>query len=938
MAPTGGQAALRAGLASVLGVRPRPEPAGGYLRWCLTAGVLTAVLALWLAAGLGGASVSQAVSNVALGFAALAAAQSCLARSRRSSGRNRWAWALLGAAALSWTAGQCCWVWYESILGDRAPFPSVADVGYLAMPPLTAAGLLMLPAAAQSAANRARAVLDGLLIAGSLLLVSWVLVLRPLIDAGGDTPLALVIGLAYPLGDVVVVTIVLFMLAHFRHAGRAPMPLALVGTGLVTFAVSDSGFAYVTLTGSYSSGAVIDLGWFVGFMLILLAARKPPPAGEPAETGPVNGRPLGVLLPYLAVLAAVGISTLDLARTGETDAFVSWNRSVIILLMVGRQVLTLLENLSLTRHLEARVADRTAELRASEQRFRALVQHSSDVVTVVDVEGIVLYQSESITRVFGYPVATVAGHPLATLLDAEAAGRLCGALRQVALRPYGSLVLELAVRHRDGHLCQVEMTMTNLLEDPSVSGVVLNTRDVSERKELEDQLTHEAFHDSLTKLANRTLFKDRVDHALRRRQAGDGGVAVLFLDLDGFKEVNDSLGHASGDQLLIRVAERLRTSVRPEDTVARFGGDEFAVLIETATREHGTVEVARRMAEALREPFTVENQEIHVRASIGIAAADPDPREATDADQLMRNADLAMYRAKAAGQGGFAQYDPQMHTGLVERLQLESDLRRAVDTPELELHYQPTIELATGALIGFEALARWRHPVRGFVSPADFIPLAESTGLIRPIGTWVLNEACRQAASWSTDAAGRPLTMSVNVSGRQFERTDLPAIVAAALAESGLSPDRLCLEMTESVLMNDNDEIRALLRRLKDMGVRLAIDDFGTGYSSLSYLHRFPVDTLKIDRSFVERLSHQPEDAALARAIVQLGQSLGMVTVAEGIEQYDQFLALRQMTCELGQGYYFSRPLAAAEAGRLVYDAAPAAVASGPRPAPAAAE
>jgi diguanylate cyclase (GGDEF)-like protein/PAS domain S-box-containing protein len=902
--------------------RRRAAISPSYATYCAIVTGLTIVFAVWLYFGFGGPAVSQTLSNVALGAAAVAAAVVCLARSRRVAGRSRRAWRLIGCSTLSWGVGQGFWTWYESVRGDEVPFPSLADVGYLGMVPLVAAGLLMLPVASQSLANRVRSVLDGLMVAGSLLLVSWILVLGPLIAAGGDT-LALVISLAYPLGDIVVVTIVLYMLARARQAGGQPMPLGMVGVGLVTFAVSDSGFAYLNLTGAYASGAVIDLGWFVGFALIGLAALRPTPVAVTDEDGPAEARPAGLLLPYVAVVAGIATSMIDLVRTGEVESFVSWNRSAIILLVVGRQVLTLVENLSLTRHLEARVAARTAELRASEQRFQALVQHSSDVVTVVDPQALVLYQSESVTRVFGYQAADLTGRPLTALLQPDASARLLGALRDASIKPYGSLVVEIPMRHSSGHLCQAEMTITNLLDVPSVGGLVLNTRNVSERKELEDQLIHEAFHDSLTNLANRALFTDRVDQAMRRGHRSDMTAAVLFLDLDGFKEVNDSLGHAAGDQLLMLVADRLRTAIRPEDTVARFGGDEFAMLIE-AWAEQDAIDLAHRIVELLRTPFLLGTQEIHVRGSIGIAVAGPD---ATDADQLMRNADLAMYRAKATGEGGFARYDPQMHIGLVERLQTESDLRRALEQRELELHYQPTIDLASGAIVGFEALARWPHPTRGMVSPAEFIPIAEASGLIRPLGQWVLTEACRQAVRWSEDH-DRPLTMSVNVSGRQFDHTGLFEIVSTALAETGLAPERLCLEMTESVLMNDTAENLLLFRRLKAMGVRLAIDDFGTGYSSLSYLHQFPVDTLKIDRSFVERLSHSSDDAALARTIVQLGQSLGMVTVAEGIDQYGQFLALRRMSCDLGQGYYFSRPLPADGATGLLRDSARDAIGS----------
>jgi diguanylate cyclase (GGDEF)-like protein/PAS domain S-box-containing protein len=895
-----------------------PNP--GYAWLCAVAAVATAILGVWLVTGFGGPRVSQTISNVALFVAALTAAWACLHRGRRTNGRIRWAWSLVGLSVLSWGLGQIAWTWYESVLGDEVPFPSVADIGYLGLAPLTAAGLLILPVAAQTSANSARSVLDGLMIAASLLLVSWVGVLRPLLHAGADSMLALVISLAYPIGDIVVVTIALFMMARARRGGPAAMPLGLVGTGLVTFAVADSGFAYLTLVDAYASGAVIDLGWFAGFTLIMLAAYKPTSTAQTDTMVATVQRPLGVLLPYLAVVGALVASMFELVRTGQVETFVSWNRSVIIALIVGRQLLTLLENRSLTRHLEARVASRTAELKSSEQRFQALVQHSSDVVTVVDAGGVVRYQSESVTRVFGYTATELTGQPLDGILDGHSPTQLREALHQLSGHPYGNLTLELDVRHHDGRARQVEMMITNLMDDENVRGYVLNTRDISERKQLEAQLVHEAFHDTLTKLANRALFRDRVDQTLHRRHASEALIAVLFLDLDGFKEVNDSLGHASGDQLLIQVAERLRASVRVMDTVARFGGDEFAVLIEQSTSDdRDAVDVAKRIVDDLREPFLLEGQEMHVRASIGIATAGV---HADDADQLMRNADLAMYRAKAAGDGGFAQYDPQMHSGLVDRLQMENDLRRALEHNELQLHYQPTIEMRTGTIIGFEALVRWNHPTRGSVSPTEFIPLAESTGMIRELGKWVLGQACRQAVEWGATTPYRALTMCVNVSGRQFEQADLPEIVAEVLADSNLSPQQLCLEMTESVLMNDTEENLALLVRLKEMGVRLAIDDFGTGYSSLSYLHRFPVDTIKIDRSFIERLNGQRDDSALARTIIQLGRSLGMAIVAEGIEHYSQFLALRRMGCDVGQGYYFSPPLPCPDATRLLEEAA----------------
>jgi diguanylate cyclase (GGDEF)-like protein/PAS domain S-box-containing protein len=924
-----------------------PAHLRGWARLCLVMACVVATFAAVLTTGLGGAGAAQTMSNVGLCVGANSAAVACLFRARSFAGRLRWGWAFVGLGVLSWGLGQAGWVYLESFRGDEVPFPSQADIGYLGMVLLTPIGLMIMPSAAQALANRARSVLDGLMVATSLVLMAWIFVVEPLIRAGGDSALALYISLTYPLGDVVIVTIVIYMLALQRSRGRTFSQLALVGAGIVAFAMSDIGYAYLNLVGAYASGGPTDIGWFAGFSLILLAARKPvPPAPvaapggedvpaetagteetETAETETGGGQPFGVLLPYVVVLAALFTSVVWFARNGQGDSFVAYTRSALILLIVGRQLLTLLENRNLTRNLEARVADRTAKLFASEQRFHALVQHSSDVVTVVSTEAEVLYQSESVQRVFGYPAHWLSGRRLTNLLDRESAVRLAEALRSVAGRPYATTVLELTVRHRDRRERQAEMTITNLLGDPSVGGLVLNTRDISERKELQDQLVHEAYHDALTQLANRALFRERVGEALQGRRRTDD-VTVLFLDLDGFKEVNDSLGHLAGDQLLVQVADRLRESVRDGDVVARFGGDEFAVLIQSTIGAPDAEMVAGRIVEGLQEPFLIDDRDIHVQASIGLASAGvsggagvsgaPQDAETDGAEQLMRNADLAMYKAKSAGGSGFASYDPQMLSGLVERLEIEADLRMALERGELELHYQPTIDLADSRVVGFEALVRWQHPTRGLISPLDFIPIAEATGLIVPLGRWVIAESCRQSMRWSGQNGGDPVKIAVNVSVRQFDRSDLPTMVGEVLVETGMPAGRLCLEMTESVLMTDTEENLAQLVRLKELGVTLAIDDFGTGYSSLAYLRRFPVDTLKIDRSFVERLGEEADDAALANTIVQLGRSLGMSTVAEGIEEYGQLAALREMGCDYAQGFYFSRPVPAAEAGRLL--------------------
>jgi diguanylate cyclase (GGDEF)-like protein len=428
-------------------------------------------------------------------------------------------------------------------------------------------------------------------------------------------------------------------------------------------------------------------------------------------------------------------------------------------------------------------------------------------------------------------------------------------------------------------------------------------------RETERQLAHQALHDSLTGLPNRVLFLDRVEHALARRPRNSAPVAVLFLDLDDFKSVNDTLGHSMGDELLRATAERLRPLVRNSDTCARLGGDEFAIVLEEARSAESARIVAERMLGALRGTFSLGRQEVYVGASIGIAVAGDNDKAA----DLLRNADLAMYMAKTGGKHRAVVFDPSMHAAVVRRVELQQDLRVAMARKEFVLQYQPIVALDTGRVAGLEALARWDHPTRGRIAPLEFIPIAEQTGAILEIGKWILSEACCACMGWSNGPSETGLSVTVNVSGYELREPTYVDHVREALARSGLPPHRLILEVTENILVGNDTVTIDRLRALKDLGVLLAIDDFGTGYSSLSYLQQFPVDIIKIDKSFIDNLGVQGVESPLSSAVVTLGSALSLRTIAEGIETEGQFDRLRHLGCPYGQGYLFARPLSAAD-------------------------
>lgn len=553
-----------------------------------------------------------------------------------------------------------------------------------------------------------------------------------------------------------------------------------------------------------------------------------------------------------------------------------------------------------------------------EERFYSLAQNVTDIITVFEADGRVRYQSPSIERVLGYrPQELIENTPWFFVHPGDVA-QLQRLFARSAERPGIHSPIEVRVAHRDGSWRYLEAVANNLLQDPQVRGIVVTSRDITERKQLEERLARQAFYDPLTQLPNRALFMERLEQALADAAERGGRVAVCFVDLDGFKVINDSLGHGVGDELLTAVARRLASCVDPGDIVARFGGDEFTILVENAGQPARAVHTAERVIHALRRPFPLADREVTVGASAGIAFSPPGGRR-IQAEDLVREADTALYAAKEAGKGRAVIFQPQMKAQVVRRLSLESDLRRAIDHGELVLYYQPEVELLTGQIVGMEALVRWQHPQLGLILPEDFIPLAEESGMIVMLGEWVLETACRQAHLWQRQRGGiEPLVMSVNLSARQFHQADLAKQVARILRRTGLQPSNLKLEITESVLMREERRAVQTLAHLKGLGLRLAIDDFGTGYSSLSYLRQFTVDTLKIDRSFLTGLEHDDRKAAIVQAITTLAHALGMDVTIEGVETAEQMARARALCCDRGQGFYFSPPLSSEDLGHLI--------------------
>ena len=777
------------------------------------------------------------------------------------------------------------------------PFPSLGDAFFLAFYPLVFAGVATVVRAAAVRVQWARLGLDAIILLLGFGGFFWYCVIAPTAASPHDPDM-----LRYALAQGYIALNCIVLLACgvlLMHSGAAPIPrraMLLLTLGFSSMSVADIVWAMSKVGGSYIPGGLSDAMYLSCYVWLASAAREQL-RGAPAARRTPSAFSSALIqgMPYIAMM----VSFFVLVYVESSSAASPVNMMTITIFVLTALVMVrqgvLLRDDALLR--ERRAAGLV------EARYASLIRNASDVIMITDPEGRLRFASPAAARTFAIHPDDLVGRNLLDLWADGERERLAAFLAEVATTRGRTIGPVEAVVDTGDRRSTLECVGSNLTDDTAIAGLTLNFRDVTERKTLEEQLRKLAFHDPLTLLANRSLFWNRVEHALALAQRTTQRVAVMFLDLDNFKNVNDSLGHDAGDRLLQAAAQRLVKSTRPSDTVARLGGDEFAILLEGIGSDLDVERVAAPISAAFNRPLLLDGRETEATASIGVACSRP----GDDAEQLLRNADIAMYSAKAAGKARLVVFQPHMQEQLHDRLRLEQDIDLALARDEFFLEFQPVVDLTSRELLGVEALLRWNHPRRGVVMPADFIPIAEESGRIVELGRWVLVEACRQVRAFSESiTAGTGLRVAINISGRHLQQGNLVEDVRNALEISGLEPGSLVIELTESTIMQNTEVNLERFRELKALGVRLAIDDFGMGYSSLSYLHRFPIDIMKIDRAFVSRMTEQNGGPELARAVVMLGTTLGLETIAEGIEHEDQVTTLLDLGCVAGQGFLFA--------------------------------
>ncbi|MGQ0434473.1 MAG: putative bifunctional diguanylate cyclase/phosphodiesterase [Microthrixaceae bacterium] len=809
----------------------------------------------------------------------------------RASARG--AWYLLIAGTATFVVGDNLYSVRTYVQHAEVTFPSFVDIPYLAMYPLLISGLLWLVRRRTPGRDRA-SLLDAAIITAGLGLLSWIAVIVPYVRSHDMSVLARLTAITYPLGDVVLLAIAVRLAVG---AGRRPVAFWLLTGSIVPLLIADSLYGWMNLTGVWLEHNIVDAGWIMFYVGWGAAALHPSMAELSVNVGQsITVTARRAVLVSTAAFIPPGLLLFQEATGGVVDpTAIGLSAMVLVALVLVRT---------------AGVAKEVADQR-SETRFQTLVDNASDAIVVVDDVGRVRYQTPSAERVLGRTASELLDQPIGDLLSVHDRSQL----QRMLATSVALTTVEWRIQFGDGTPRDLEVIAADLRGNPGIGGVVLTMRDVTERTALDGELRRRALHDLLTGLPNRALFEDRFVHALERAAHRGGEVAVLLLDLDDFQLINDSLGHAAGDDLLVAVATRLSSILKPGDTLARFGGDEFALLVEHGDVRRGAAAVAERVMDALREPLTLGSRRVPVGASVGIAVASG----TTTPDRLLRDADLAMYVAKRNGKACVEWFAPEMHDQAALQFQVVSELKGAIEGDELVVHYQPIVEVSSGRAVGVEALVRWNHPQRGLLQPSEFIAVAERTGLVVPLGCWVLDQACLQVREWRlAGLVDEAFYVSVNLSARHFRDHRVIQDVVHAINRSALPASTLLIEITESALEADLDPDGRLVGALKAQGTRLAIDDFGTGYSSLGRLATFPIDVIKIDKSFIDQVAVDAAAETMVRSIVALTSALGLTAIAEGVEDQDQADTLIRLGCTLAQGYLFARPLPAADVTSLL--------------------
>ncbi|WP_164551832.1 EAL domain-containing protein [Streptomyces sp. WAC 01529] len=903
----------------------RPLPGGRGLTSQLALLLICGAYALGSALGWGSDRLALIMGDFGLSIAAAAAAVSCFCYSRTRRSRFRPAWLLFAFSSAMAALGNGVWGWYEVVLDQKVPSPGLADLFFLCFAPPAIIGLLVLAKRPVTKAGWGCLALDSWLIGGSLLTLSWSLALTHNAQFQGRSVAHAAYSLAYPLLDIALVSMVLAL--HFRRssANRTAVNTAIGALALTV--MCDALFTSPLLHNTYSSGQLLDAGWFAGSLLLAyapwaapwhageggdqdharVAADSDPVEARSATTRPIAGS-LAALTPYLAAAVCTLGILYNVLSGRSVDRVVLFTAGTVVLALVARQGIMLLDNITLTQ-----------ELAQKENHFRSLVQGSSDVIMIAAPNGILRYVSPAAAGVYGRDAEELVGSELASLIHPEDLGRVVHEVRRfLAASPVEETTTRIECRFRSGNgdWLNVESTVNR-----HHGGLIFNSRDVTERVRLQAQLQHNAEHDPLTDLPNRALFTRRVSQALTGRRVTDRGTAVLFIDLDGFKAVNDTIGHQAGDELLIQAARRLQEAVRSGDTASRLGGDEFAALIvgdgtrDQAAREQHIYELADRLRITLSQPYAIDGNDVRVAASIGVAFAEP----GIGAGELLRNADLAMYRAKAAGKGRVELYAPQMQADVVRKAELATRLRSALHDGEFALLHQPVVSLDDGRITAVAAQARWRSAQGILFTPAEFLRVSEAGGgrdggngkegdRAAELGRWMLEAAVEQAAERGRNGHAVPVT--VRMSARRLLDRSMPlGSIEALLTRHGLPSGGLIIELADSDPRVSLDELERRLTALRRLGVRIALDGFGSGYAAITALRRLPVDVLKLDRGLVEGVVESARLNKITAGLLRIANDLGLVSVADGVDLPEQVLALRAMGCTHGQGVAFSGPL-----------------------------